>query len=1016
MKHNRNALSLSIRLALGAGMVAGLAMTATHGFAQEEAEEIAETVDRIQVTGTRLDRVNYDAVSPVTVLDRDQIERSEFATLGDILAQLPQLGSTFTSQNSSRFIGTAGLGLLDLRGLGTNRTLVLVNGRRHVAAQFSGSQAMDVNSIPAEMIERVEVVTGANSAVSGADAVAGAVNFILRDTIEGTSLNASYGFAEDVTSFDRRNVGLTHGARFGNGRGSAIFSLQYSDQSQLTNLQRGGQFVDDWGFTPNPNAPGADPETGIEGSADEPVFLLQPFNRFWALSFGGTANIPGAGWVRLDDNGNPVSVPFGDFDFIDGVTCAGPGCEGMTSVGSPFNILQVPLKRWSADANFKIDLNENHNLYFENRLVRVSASDQFQPSFDFFSDLAVFRDNAFMNADLGALMDAGGVGAIGLQRMHRDLGMRIEESDRTTFRHVAGIEGAFDGPNNSTWEYDAYANFGRLEGTRKNNNNRNNDRFYAAADAIALSEGDVEALTAAGANSALFPGGAFAAGDIVCRSTLQGALGETPILMNGRPANNAVFNQCVPANVLGENISPEAAAWINSTAIAKVKRDQFQTGGMIRNSDWLSNWAGDIPFVVGAEFRRERIDVTEDSLAADPGATFFNALGEVVADFDVTEAFGEFAFPLLRNAPGVRDLTFEGAARYSDYSTIGSTFTWETRLSYTPIDQVTFRATRGDAIRAPNLGELFDPPSQNFANINHPCDQDNLVNADDRDTRIANCRALGIPDPENFDARDEASIELLSGGNPNLAEETARTFTVGLVWSPEWVNGLDLSIDYWDIEINEAIAATGAQTILNRCVDDSGGIDNQFCGLVDFAADGNIDLARTAPVNLNDLLTSGYDVSASYRRDVGPGVLRTNLVASYLSERTFVLNTADDVDILAGQLGNPRWRANMDASWRTAAWELFGRVRWISSQHLVRRQTRDNQPFFRSPENMMSGSVYYLDLGVGYETDFGLRGRLSVNNAFDRGLPFLNTAGTGAGSGLFDNVGRFYSFDLGYTF
>lgn len=1007
-----------------AGLYATQAIAQTDDDEQEDAPEAEEIRDleRIQVTGTRLQRATYEAASPVTVLDRDQIERSEFATLGDIMAQLPQLTPSFTSQNSSRFIGTAGLGLLNLRSLGTSRTLVLVNGRRHVAAQFNGSQAVDVNSIPAEMIERVEVVTGANSAVSGADAVAGAVNFILRDTIEGTSLSASYGFAEDVTSFDRRSIGLTHGATFSDGRGSAIFSLQYADQSKLTNVQRGGQFVDDWGFVPNPDAPGADPETGIEGSADQPVNLLQPFNRFWALSFGGT--ILGLGntfgpfgpTVQLDDNGNPVSVPFGDFEFIDGVTCAGPGCEGMTSVGSPFNILQVPLDRWSADANFKIDLGDDHNLYFENRIVRSSASDQFQPSFDFFGPLAVFRDNAFMGEELGAMMDEAGVGAVGLQRMNRDLGMRIEQDERTTFRHVAGIEGAFDGPKNSVWEYDVYANFGRLEGTRKNLNNRINDRWYAAADAIRLDEQTIEDLNAAGANPNIFPGGSFQAGDIVCRSTLQAGLGNTPILMNGRPANSSVYNQCVPANILGENVSPEAAAWINSTAIAKVKRDQYQAGAMIRNHDWLSNWAGEIPFVLGAEFRRERIDVTEDSLAADPEATFFNALGEIVADFDVTEVFGEFAFPLLRDVPGARDLTLEGAARYSDYSTIGDTVTWETRLSYTPIDQVTFRATRGDAIRAPNLGELFDPPSQNFANISHPCDRDSLVNADDRSTRIANCQALGISDPENFDARDEASIELLSGGNPNLAEETASTFTVGVVWSPEWVAGLDLSLDYWDIEINEAIASTGAQTVLNRCVDDSGGIDNQFCALVDFAPDGNVDLLRTSPVNLNDFLTSGYDLSASYRRDVGLGMLQTNLVASYLEERTFVLNTDDDVDILAGQIGNPRWRANLDTTWSVDSWEVFGRVRWISSQHLVRRQTRENQPFIRAPEHMKSGSIYYVDLGVGYETNFGLRGRLSVNNAFDRGLPFVFTTGTGGGSALFDNVGRFYSLDLGYNF
>lgn len=996
---------------------------------QADDQQVEETTDleRIQVTGSRIRRETYEAPSPVTVLSREEIERSEFQTLGDIMAQLPQLNSTFTSQNSSQFIGTAGEGRLDLRGLGTERTLVLVNGRRHVAANIGGGQQVDVNSIPAEMIERVEVVTGANSAVQGADAVAGAINFILRDDYEGTSINATYGFAEHATDFERRSVSLTHGLTFAGGRGSAIFSMSYADQSALTNADRGGRFLESWSIVPNPNAP-RDSDGVAVGSADEPIEFLQPFRRFHSIAFGGAiiglgdSNGPFGSTVFIDDNGNPVPVDFDAMQFINGTTCAGQGCEFGTDSFDDFDIMQVPVKRWNFDANFKRELGNNHTLYSENRFARVKGSDIFQPSFDFAvgpdptgsfltGALPIHRDNPFVSDELGEMMDEAGVDTVGMNRLNRDLGLRLEEDTRTTFRHVLGVEGLFDGPSDSAWEYDVFANFGRSEVKRINQNNRINNRWFAAVDAVELSADDIANIQ----DSTLFVGANPQAGDIVCRSTLQAAMGETPILSNGEAADSSVYNQCVPANVFGENVSPASADYVNSTAVATGKRDQYQVGATIANQDWLRNWAGDIPFVFGAEFRRESLKVEEDSLSA-TGATFFNSLGAIDADFDVTEFFGEFAFPLVRGVRGIEDLTFEAAGRWSDYSTIGSTFTWETRLQYTPIDSLTFRATRGEALRAPDLGDLFTPPTQSFSNVDHPCDVDSLPDAPDRNVRISNCQALGIDDPANFIANDDASFELLVGGNPDLNEEEANSWTVGAVWSPDFVSGLDLSVDYWDIEITDAIAAPGTQDILNRCVDDTGGIDNQFCGLIDFLPDGNISLIRPSSVNLNEFINRGVDFAADYNRSLWGGNLRTTLVGQYLIERKEILNTDNDIDFLAGELGDPEWRINLDTSWQANGWELFSRVRWLSSVFLVDKRVRQAQPFLRNAQDLEAGSAYYVDLGVGYTTDFGLRGRVSINNAFDRDIPFLNSVGTSQGSALYDNVGRFYNFQIGYDF
>lgn len=987
----------------------------------QEAEEQAsaageaseEALERIQVTGSRIKRAEFEGSSPVTVLDREQIERSSFVTLGDILNELPQLRSTFSLQNSGRFIGTAGAGRLDLRGLGSNRTLILINGRRHVATGIGGGQQVDTNSIPAEMIERVEVVTGANSAVSGADAVSGTVNFILRDDIEGVSTRASIGQSGDVSDFNRYSAGVTAGGLFMGGRGSSVFSLNWARQDNLTAEQRGGRFNESWGFAPNPNLDG-------EPSADNPSRVLTPFNRFWGISRGGTILGSGVGGpspfgpaAQIGPNGELVTIPFDQFEVVNGLQCAGPGCADQLNLAG-FQELQVALERVSLDANFQFELNPDTRLYFENRYVEVESGNQFQPSFDFAfpGALTIRRDNAFLSSSVAEAMDAVGADSFGMNRMNFDLGFRLEDVQRETFRSVVGIEGAFAAAERD-WEYDVFANFGQTTEVRVNRNNRINDRWFAASDAVRLTQGDLDSIN----NPTLFANPNVSVGDIVCRATLQAASGETPMLPNGNIAPSFAVSGCIPANVLGDgNISQEAIDWINSTSIGRGSRQQFQAGAVLQTDELFSSWAGPVPVVVGVEYREERNQVNEDSLSGlDGSATFFNALGENNGRFDVSEAFAEFAFPLLRNRTFAQDLTFEGAARFSDYSTVGSTFTWESRLGWQPVEQIRFRATHGEALRAPDIGELFSPFSQNFANINHPCDAQNLDLARiSRDIRVANCIALGIPDPENFDARDEASIELLSGGNRNLREEKSRTTTIGFVWSPTFVDNLDVSVDYWDIEITDAIASTGAQQILNRCVDAPGGINNQFCDLFTLLPDGNIELLQTSPVNLNTLVTSGVDFSLNYRYDLGDwGRLRNTLSAQYLDERTFFLETDDDVAINAGQLGDPEWAFNLDVTWDYEEWSVFSQLRYIDSMFIVAQQTLEESPFVQ--DRVKAPARVYVDLGAGYTHSSGWRARFSVDNVTNE-LPPRPFLGNGGGSGLYDAVGRFYSIDLGYDF
>jgi outer membrane receptor protein involved in Fe transport len=984
-----------------AAFIGGLSLAVSAAsFAQETeaADDVPDDLEEIVVTGSRLTRTGFETPSPVIVIGDAQIRATTTPALGDLLNELPQLRSTFGLSNSSRFIGTAGIGSLDLRGLGTERTLVLVNGRRHVAST-EGAQTVDVNSIPTDMIDRIEIITGANSAVYGADAVAGVVNFILKDDFDGTTIRTSFGDAGD-SNFGRNSVAITTGHNFAEGRGNAIFSIGYDQQDLLAAGERGGDFVRSFGTVPNPDDGDTIDPDGIQIDDGVPDRITVPNQGFWVVSNGGTFISGLLGNVAPD--GSFVPLDPGSFEFFDGNFCGGEGCPFLDL--DSFQVLQPELQRFTLDANFRYDLADNLEWFFEGRYANVDVAQQGQPSFDLGPFITIHRDNAFVSPSVGAAMDAAGITEAGLTRFNVDVGLRKEENNRETFRGVTGLRGELgDG-----YTYEVFANYGRTTVERVNLNNRIDERWLAATDAVSVNQAEADLINASGIVSGV------SAGDIVCRASLQEAQGT----VTGFPA--FAYEGCIPLNVLGFGApSPEAADWVNSTAIGLAEIQQTQMAAVLTNSDLLEGWAGPIGGVVGLEYREEKSFVRGDSLSA-LGNTFFNNLADTRGKFDVTELFTEVSVPLLRDVPFSRDLTIEGAARYSDYSTIGNTFTWEGRLNWQPIEDLRFRVNMGEALRAPNIGDLFSPPGENFNIVDDPCDMDNLdLGRNGRNTRIANCQALGIADPENFDSLDEQSIPLVSGGNPNLQEEEAETFTVGIVYSPSWIDGLQLTLDWYDIEIKQAIAATGSQAILDRCVDDPNGIDNQFCALVTRNGAGNIIELRQFPLNLNSLEVSGLDTEVFYSLDIGGFTLNNRLVAAYLEKRVNFLNSDNDVDIIQGELGDPELQMNYRGSLVTDDWEVFLEARWIDEmyteeQELLFGSATNNDPNPDVTDNTVTDSVTYIDLGGTYWFENGLSLGFTVDNVFDEDPPF--GFANGAGTGIYDAIGRFYSVRASWEF
>jgi len=969
--------------------------------AQDEGADAAdEQIEEITVTGSRLLRTGFETPSPVVMIGEDEMAMNSAPALGDLLNSMPQLRGTFGLSNSSRFIGTAGIGALDLRGLGTERTLVLVNGRRHVSAS-AGAQIVDVNSIPSDMVERVEIITGANSAVYGADAVAGVVNFILKDDFEGVSLTASGGDADD-TSFSRSSMSFTFGKNFDEGRGNALFSASYAEQDMLTAGERGGVYTGGWGRVPNPDDGDYIDENGIQVDDGIPDTMYVPnYGHYWLSEAGSTLDLGG----RLLPNGQFEAWDPGSWEYLNGIRCGGTGCNSLDL--ESFQVLQVGFERITADANFTYDLSDDLTWYWESKYSKVDSDQQGQPSFDFFAPLGIARDNAYVTPSLAAAMDDAGASYISINRFNTDLGLRMEDDTRSTFRAVTGLKGDI---GDSNYSFDVFANYGRTKIERVNYNDRINDRWYAAVDAVEIDAAGAGALQTSG----LMP--AAAAGDIVCRSTLEEAQGiDTGV-------TEFAYVGCVPANIVGWGmISDEAKAFINHEALGTSELEQTQIAATISNAEIVEAWAGPVGAVLGVEYREEKSKTIGDSLSQ-LDLTFFNALADTVGVFDVTEFFGEASLPLLRDVTMFQDLTLEGAIRYSDYSTIGNTTTWEARLNWQPIEDLRFRFNKGEALRAPTIDDLFAPAGQNYNIVNDPCDFENLdAGRGGRALRIANCQALGIADPANFDSNDEQSIELLQGGNPALMEETAETFTIGAVYTPSWAENLSIAIDYYDIEITDAISFTGSQAILDRCVDDLSGINNQFCSLVTRDSEGHILLLRNFPLNLNAMQTNGIDFEIDYSIEIGRfGTLQNRFVGSYLDERKFLLNSDDDVDIVEGELGDPKWQVNFGTTWLYENWTTFLELRWIDEMYLFEQETLFGSATNPDPNPdianvTVADSTLYVDLGLTYEFENGFSVAAIIDNVTDEDPPFP-LFGNGGQSGIYDSIGRFYTIRASYTF
>ena len=570
-------------------------------------------------------------------------------------------------------------------------------------------------------------------------------------------------------------------------------------------------------------------------------------------------------------------------------------------------------------------------------------------------------------------MDDNGRDSIIVNRFMGDLGPRTEDNERTTQRYVAGITGVVF----EDWDLDSYLIYGKTDLERVNKNNLIRSRFKNAYNAVKLDDGS-----------------------IVCADEKARAEG------------------CVPVDLFGHGaVTPEAAAYFSTTSVGEATVEQTVIGFNVANGFLFEVPAGDVGFAAGVEYRKEEMETKEDELAA-TGDTFFNAFPNEASDFDVYEGFAEITIPLLTDLPGVEDLRLDAAARVADYSTVGNTTSWKVGLDWIINDELKVRATYATALRAPNLDEFYGAPSQNFFRVTDSCKAKELddLAPDQRAIRAANCAALGVP--ADFDSDyDQSSIKGVNQGNNKLEPEESDSYTIGLAYQSSLIESLAVTIDYWNIEITDAISGIGAQNIVDRCVDNASGINNEYCALL--TRDPNThqitNLINTS-TNVAKQEASGLDFEISHDAEIMQGDLKTALIATYLIERNEYPFQDDPTnkEQFAGTVGESKWQANLTFNYAIADWNVNWKTRYLSRVDVYTPQKRDDYsvPY---TDVMQWGSYVSHDFVIDRSFDNGIKVGFGVDNVFDRGLPSFTTNGTGVSSASYDNVGRFYYLTFDYS-
>lgn len=962
----------------------------------------SEPEQAIVVTGSRIERSVVNSPAPIDIVTAEEIEALGLTDTTEALRFVPALNRSvsLTSSGLTRLDQPTffGLASLDLRGLGPQRTLVLVNGRRHVGG-VALEATVDVASIPTALIDRVEVLTGGGSSIYGADAVSGVVNYVLKDDFEGVDVRGN--FAVPTRGSGQSYSGaLTMGGNFADGRGNAVLSVEYNRQTELKAKERELTRTTPFVF---PNSPAVSEVLGIDPRFRNallpdarlairtrgPLFTFtgDPFG-FPGIVAGGTTSIggvpvsqvvdPETGQVRPQDFGRAIAGPLqlgGD-----GTPILAVNPEGSSIPDS---------ERYFINAFANYDFTDTINGFVEAKYSR-NETDSISLQNSFVVGVPIQRDNPFIPALVQDQFDS--LNAQGLdpnlvvtRPFLDDVALQPFENTRETFRIVGGFQGTIS----KSFAYEISANYGRTDTVIANNGEVLPDRLYAAADVVA------DPVT----------------GEPICRSDID-QLNPPPgspfpgLRAPGFRSFVPGDGSCVPLNVFAQinTLNPAALNFFTQRTETTFELEQIVFNATVTGSseDYFTLPAGGIDYAVGFEYREERSERRPDQLAiaglGDQSAFFIDQI--TGGSFDVTEAFAEVSVPLLADLPFAQALTLDASVRVADYSTIGNATSFAVGGVWQPVEDFRLRASFNRAIRAPNINELFTPQEIAAGALSFggdPCDPNSIDEGSA--SRRANCELL-VPDLATFDPTPSyafASVPLLTGGNPNLSEETADTFTIGVAFTPSLLPGLSFVADYYDITIEGAIAPPLFEDVIVQNCADASSIDNLFCDAVTRNSQtGVVEGIEALALNVSESRARGIDYQLAYSFDLDD-LLNTNtgrftaqVAGNYLIEREDILAAGfpETNNVLKGELGFPEHFVNFTLGWRLGSWEADYGFTYQSSQTFFSPfapqgiEQIEADPFFLDQPN--SGDSFVHFIGGAYTVNDTVRLSVRVNNLFDR--------------------------------
>ena len=890
------------------------------GAVTSEPEEKRE-LDTVKVTGTLIPRTTFELPSPVTVVDAEDLAKSSPSTLAAGLNNLPALvpGGGPNETSGQR---TAGRNFLNLRGMGTNRTLILVDGRRFPGSAANGN--VDTNMIPQGLVERVEVVTGGASAAYGSDAVAGVINFVLDTDFEGLKVSGSAGLAEEGDGFERR-IGATYGTEFSQNV-NFVISGEYYKADGIDGDARDHR-VQGRNLIANSNA---------DGTAANPDLIIAENALTSDASAGGLITPPGRGaphsLVGLQFLPDGTLAPF-DFGINAGRSQQDGGDGVNTAVLQP---ITRPLERATVYAGLDFELSPDFNFFVNGGYSWSESSNATNAFHSGQFGVTIQADNAFLPQSVRDTMAAERIRSFRIGRFDTEYDMEVVSTSNTQ-RLEAGFE----------WDINDYTlvvsgQYGSSEEKALNFNNFVDERYDQGVDAI------------------------FVNGEIVCRD----------------PSNG-----CVPINPFGVgSYTPEMIDYFTDTSLLRTNVDQLIFQATLSGQLFDGVGAGPWEFALGAQHREDEVEVVVDPISEDAGF-FTNNFKGWEADRDVDEFYGEIYAPLVTGKPGVELLDLSLAARHTDYTFSGGVDTWKVGLNYRPNSSLRLRGSVSRDIRAPALSEMFNRG------------------------RVGTLRGV-------FDeGRGENAPTVIRSqqGNPNLMPEIADTVVLGFVYEPSWAEGLSISLDRFDIQIDDAIDALSGQDVVDQC--HINGIQQACDQLVraDPAAGetfGVLQQINNSNFNIAQTEIVGWDLALRYTTEFAGGDL---VFRSQIGHLETLLETDGDgiENERVGDTSIPEWRALGSVGFRKDKYDVFLQGRYIGEIQLNNEWTAVDSEY-----NDVDSAIY-LDGQLGYDFSENTSFFLNVQNLLDKEplfAPQQDTYFSPTNPNLYDQIGRQYRIGFRASF